>query len=586
MGLEFTGERYVPLLKGQIYYEHLHRYIIAGNSCAGKRVLDLACGEGYGAALLARRAFTVVGVDIDSHSITHARRRYYRTNLRFVTAPATAIPLADASIDVITSFETIEHLAEQELMLAEFHRVLAPGGLLFISSPNKLVYSDKTNYQNPFHVRELYFEEFRDLLQSHFSNVAIYGQRLVTSSVMHPLGGERSETARWYSGDVDAADVGLPTLSDPVYFIAVCGFGELPDDIASSFVDQDDDLLEHVRLEIREGVLSEVGHDPVRVAEAEPPAGKTTATATRIMLACAPKSGSTYAANVLARYFGIRFGNSELHEMQWEAEQNLNRALLNELGSGSYLLQMHLKPYPLNFKLMHEFGIDLTLQWRNLADMIVSLDEHIGEFGEQQPLCYIQDQAGFLALSAQGRYQYLIRNALHWYLGFYLAWRKEQRVFGVYERMVENPPAYFAETIARLAGNVDTARLTEILDTPSGFTRLNVGRPGRSVELFSKETRRVLEETVLRDPWAGELEILLWELPWKVRALRSVTEHDGAIVAVAGDLAQYFVSRGSRRLIPNDSGSWILSRARLRDEPVRIISVSALDTIPEALPLT
>ena len=112
MGLEFTGQRYIPLLKGQIYYEHLHRYIIAETACAGKRVLDLACGEGYGAAILARRAATVVGIDIDSESIIHARRRYYLTNLRFVIGSATDVPLPDASIDVITSFETIEHLAE------------------------------------------------------------------------------------------------------------------------------------------------------------------------------------------------------------------------------------------------------------------------------------------------------------------------------------------------------------------------------------------------------------------------------------------------------------------------------------------
>jgi ubiquinone/menaquinone biosynthesis C-methylase UbiE len=584
MGLDFTGERYVPSIKGQIYYEHLHRYAIAERMCAGKRVLDLACGEGFGAAFLARRAATVVGVDIDGETLVHARRMYYQANLRFLTGSASSIPLPDASVDVVVSFETIEHLDDHEAMLAEFQRVLTPGGVLFISSPNKLVYSDKAKYHNPFHVHELYYEEFRDLLQRRFPNVAIYGQQLVASSVLHPLGGALSEMARWYSGNVERIDLGLPTLSDPVYFIAACSAGRLPDEIASSFVDPHDDLLEHIRLGIEADIIP-LRAAPIRRAIA-PPSSEATAFPTRVMLACAPKSGSTYVANTLARYFDTRFGNSELHEMQWEAEQNLNRALLDELGDGSYVLQFHLKPYPLNFALMHEFGIELALQWRNLGDAIVSLDEHMAEFGEQQPLCYIHDKGGFLALPAQSRYQYLIRHALQWYIGFYLAWRKERRAFGVYERMVEDPLAYFKEIITRLGRNVDAARLTDILETPTGFLRLNVGRVGRSAELFSEETKRLLEDVVLDEPWSGQLDILLWELPWEVPALAALTEYDGTIVATADDPTSYFVSRGARRRLPNDSGAWLASRTRLRDRAARIISSAALDAIPEAAALT
>jgi len=82
--MEFTGERYVPSLRGQIYYEHLHRYAIAARFCGGKRVLDIASGEGYGSALLARTAAEVVGVDIDRRSVDHARATYYAANLRFM----------------------------------------------------------------------------------------------------------------------------------------------------------------------------------------------------------------------------------------------------------------------------------------------------------------------------------------------------------------------------------------------------------------------------------------------------------------------------------------------------------------------
>ena len=194
MEMEFTGERYVPSMRGEIFYEHVHRYAITAPSCAGKRVLDLASGEGWGSALLARNAADVIGIDIDAASIEHARRKYYVPNLRFVHAPATDIPLPDASIDVIASFETIEHLSDHDRMLDEFRRVLAPDGMLFISSPNKLVYSDQRNYANSFHARELYYQEFRDLLKRRFANVAIYGQRFVTSSILHPLAGTRGST--------------------------------------------------------------------------------------------------------------------------------------------------------------------------------------------------------------------------------------------------------------------------------------------------------------------------------------------------------------------------------------------------------
>jgi uncharacterized coiled-coil protein SlyX/16S rRNA G966 N2-methylase RsmD len=248
--MEFTGERYVPSVTGEIYYEHVHRYAIAAPACAGKRVLDLASGEGWGAALLARHAADVVGIDIDAAAVEHARRTYYLANLRFMNAPATEIPLPDASVDVITSFETIEHLTDHDRMLDEFRRVLAPGGTLFISSPNKLVYSDLPNYQNPFHVRELYYQEFRDLLQRRFANVEIYGQRFVSSSVLHPLSGLRSDAAGWYAGDLSAIADGLPTFTAPVYFVAVCSDGALYDRVASGFVDPHDDLYGHLRHEL------------------------------------------------------------------------------------------------------------------------------------------------------------------------------------------------------------------------------------------------------------------------------------------------------------------------------------------------
>jgi SAM-dependent methyltransferase len=177
----FTGERFVPRCSGEIAYEHWHRYAFARRFAAGKRVLDAACGEGYGTALLGAVAASVVGVDIDIATIDHARVTYGEDDrLRFVAAPCSDLPLPSASVDVVVSFETIEHLeaAEQSDMLSEFARVLAPDGILVISSPNKRLYSDARAYVNPFHLQELYRDDLARLLRARFPAQHWYHQRL------------------------------------------------------------------------------------------------------------------------------------------------------------------------------------------------------------------------------------------------------------------------------------------------------------------------------------------------------------------------------------------------------------------------
>src|SRR5436190_10605249 len=98
---EFTGERFLPSCSGEIAYEHWHRYAFARRFVAGKRVLDVACGEGYGSALLAQVAATVTGIDIDAAAVAHARESYAAlTNLRFNEGSAATLPLLDGSVDV------------------------------------------------------------------------------------------------------------------------------------------------------------------------------------------------------------------------------------------------------------------------------------------------------------------------------------------------------------------------------------------------------------------------------------------------------------------------------------------------------
>src|SRR5262245_51049092 len=144
--LEWTGERFLPWIReSTIAYEHLHRYAYAAELTKDKRVLDLACGEGYGARMLAETASSVVGIDIDENVIRHASVKYAgSTNLQFISGSITAVPIQDAhSFDVVTCFEAIEHIEDQEALLAEVKRLLKPDGTFIVSTPNKAIYHDE-----------------------------------------------------------------------------------------------------------------------------------------------------------------------------------------------------------------------------------------------------------------------------------------------------------------------------------------------------------------------------------------------------------------------------------------------------------
>ena len=143
--------------------EHLHRYAVALNFVENKMVLDIACGEGYGANLLAEKASAVTGVDIDEITIKKAEQKYKRSNLGFIKGDVLSIPVADNTIDVAISFETIEHISEHEKMIFEIKRVLKDDGIFIVSTPDKKNYSDESGYVNLHHQKELYENEFKEL---------------------------------------------------------------------------------------------------------------------------------------------------------------------------------------------------------------------------------------------------------------------------------------------------------------------------------------------------------------------------------------------------------------------------------------
>ena len=126
--LEWTGERLTTGAEGQVEIEHLHRYFLPVSSAEDRDVLDIASGEGYGAMLLAQVAKSVVGVDVSEEAVAHARLAYSRSNLRFLKGDARSIPLPDNCIDVVVSFETLEHFYDDDQFLSEVRRVLHPGG--------------------------------------------------------------------------------------------------------------------------------------------------------------------------------------------------------------------------------------------------------------------------------------------------------------------------------------------------------------------------------------------------------------------------------------------------------------------------
>ncbi|MGZ9203641.1 MAG: glycosyltransferase, partial [Nitrospira sp.] len=245
--MPFTGERYVPALGGQIKYEHLHRYCLALDWAKGKTVLDVASGEGYGAVILARVATRVVGVDLNSECARYATQRYQdRHNLTFAAGSCGELPLQDHSVDLVTSFETIEHHDRHQDMLNEIKRVLKPEGVLLLSSPNRPVYSEGPTPPNPYHVKELDWNELNELLTARFRSVVYYGQRLATGSVVFPLSTSARETGyAAYSNAGGKDDTGVPCLDAPMYYIAICGDQEPCVDqhrTTSVFLDRESDL--------------------------------------------------------------------------------------------------------------------------------------------------------------------------------------------------------------------------------------------------------------------------------------------------------------------------------------------------------
>lgn len=172
-----TGERLEFYDFSDVTVEHLHRYAVANDFVKDKIVLDIASGEGYGSYILSKDASKVIGVDIDKDTVLEAQKKYVNNNLNFIIGSADNISVDSNSIDIVVSFETIEHHDRHDEMFLEIKRILKHDGILIMSSPDKKFYSDLPGFKNKFHVKELYFDEFKDLTNKYFRTAKFYVQK-------------------------------------------------------------------------------------------------------------------------------------------------------------------------------------------------------------------------------------------------------------------------------------------------------------------------------------------------------------------------------------------------------------------------
>jgi SAM-dependent methyltransferase len=218
---------------------HEKRYRFALPHCAGKRVLDAACGVGYGSAILAEQAETVLGLDVDEDAIAYARTRYPASNLEFRVADLLHPGLDDASFDVVVSFETLEHLTDRDAFLGHVARALRTGGLFVVSTPRAEQTTDAP--ANPYHHVEYSRADLEALLRRYFGAVELYGQRRVQTrrhralqqldvlglrkrlAPLRSLGRIVTGTAPMQDVTPDGIVIDAAAIDDADEIVAVCG---------------------------------------------------------------------------------------------------------------------------------------------------------------------------------------------------------------------------------------------------------------------------------------------------------------------------------------------------------------------------
>ncbi|MEJ8823991.1 methyltransferase domain-containing protein [Variovorax humicola] len=239
-GSDFTSfmqERYVPGTWSKIAeYEHMPRYALSERYTRGKAVLDFGCGTGYGSAILAKSAYSVVGLDIDSAALAWARDTHHSDRLTFHRCSDLGANLADALFDVVTCFEMIEHVdyATQKATIASIARLLKADGVLIISTPNPDV--TQMYGENPYHLREMTLPQFQELLGAHFNHIEILEQRILNSVTFESPNSSRSSFLARAAENSTAS-------AAPAAFIALCSRFETNTPSSTVFFDEESDSI-------------------------------------------------------------------------------------------------------------------------------------------------------------------------------------------------------------------------------------------------------------------------------------------------------------------------------------------------------
>lgn len=235
--MKFTGERIIPgQVEPDLLNEHLARYHFARQFVKGKRVLDAACGAGYGSAMLAETAGSVIGIDISKEAVGYARSNYAAAaaagaEIDFSEGDCLALPLNDHSVDVAVAFEIVEHIKDASGFLRELRRVLRPDGVLILSTPNRLYYTEDRGEVNPFHEQEYTFAELDALIDPFFRHRRIIFENHVDGFAVSGPGAELNgpdNPAATLVTDRGAAPALEARARDAYFFIAVCSALPLP----------------------------------------------------------------------------------------------------------------------------------------------------------------------------------------------------------------------------------------------------------------------------------------------------------------------------------------------------------------------
>ena len=238
--LELTGERTLPDVPEENYWFRRHQavYEWIAARVAGERVIDMACGEGYGSNVLAASAASVVGVDANPEAHEHARLRYRRGNLRF---ERDLVESFAEQVEAVVFLQTIEHLQDPDAVLEHFRSLVGERGTVYLSTPNVRTLAPKgaERSDNPWHVHEYRAEEFERLCRRHFGSVALFGlfhaRKLRTHELalragwdeVHARLGLTKRFYDWFTPAIAASDFvlrprGQADLERALDFVAVC----------------------------------------------------------------------------------------------------------------------------------------------------------------------------------------------------------------------------------------------------------------------------------------------------------------------------------------------------------------------------